>query len=307
MDGTHYEQRSLTAGMWANLVMGVAGVTAAQLSNSDALLVDGLYSGVNFFSAIIAGKVAASVMRRPDQKYPFGYEANDSLYVLFRSLVLLGILAFAAFNSINKIVTYARGGEVPELIFGPITIYMFSMIALCFGLAAWHGYNWRKTGKRSEILKTERTASIVDGFISAGAGGALLGVTLLRGTPLDVIIPVADAIVVLVLATVMIGQPAGMLRSAIREVAGRAVDDEATTTQVRERIEAVLDPLPGELLRVAITKLGRFHFVVSYIKPTGSVTATDLDTLRGELHKSYADLFSQVRTEVVFTAEAPYH
>ena len=38
--------------------MGIAGVTAAKLSNSDALLVDGLYSGVNFISAIIAGKVA---------------------------------------------------------------------------------------------------------------------------------------------------------------------------------------------------------------------------------------------------------
>jgi predicted Co/Zn/Cd cation transporter (cation efflux family) len=306
MDGTRYEQRSLTTGMWANLLMGVSGVTAAQLSNSDALMVDGLYSGVNFVSAIIAGKIAASVRRKPDQKYPFGYEANESLYVLFRSLVLLGILAFAAFSSINKIVTYARGGQVPELNFGPITIYMFFMIAICFGLAAWHGYNWRKTGKRSEILKTERTASIVDGFISAGAGGALLAVTFLKGTPLDVIIPVADAIVVLVLATVMIGQPAGMLRSSIREVAGRAVDDESTTSQVRERIEAVLAPLPGELLQVAVTKLGRFHFVVSYIKPTGSVTAIDLDTLRGELHESYADLFSQVRSEIVFTAEAPY-
>ena len=57
-----YERRSLATGMWANLFMGAAGITAPQLSNSDALMVDGLYSGVNFFSAIIAGRVAISLM-----------------------------------------------------------------------------------------------------------------------------------------------------------------------------------------------------------------------------------------------------
>jgi divalent metal cation (Fe/Co/Zn/Cd) transporter len=57
----HYERRSLATGMWANLLMGAAGITAAQLSNSDALMVDGLYSGVNFCSAIIAGRVATSL------------------------------------------------------------------------------------------------------------------------------------------------------------------------------------------------------------------------------------------------------
>lgn len=301
----HFEQRSLTIGMWANLVMGISGVVAAQLSNSEALLVDGLYSGVNFLSAIIAGKVAASVMRSPDHKSPFGYEADESLYVLFRSLVLLGILFFAGFSALNTIIHYARGGEVAELVHGPIIIYMSAMVFLCFGLAAIHGYNWKKTGKRSEILKTERLASIVDGYISAGAGGALLAVTFLEGTPAEVLIPISDAIVVLALATIMIAQPVGSFRSALREVAGRAVDEE-TTAKVRDRIEGVIDELPCELLEVAVTKLGRMHFVISFIKPTGSVTASDLDTLREELHESYADLFSQLRTEIVFTAEAPY-
>ena len=37
--------------------MAVAGVVASFLSNSDALLVDGLYSGVNFVSAIIAAGI----------------------------------------------------------------------------------------------------------------------------------------------------------------------------------------------------------------------------------------------------------
>lgn len=304
-EDNRYEQRSLKTGMWANLGMGVAGVTAAHLSNSDALMIDGLYSGVNFASAIVAGKVAASVGRQPDRRRPFGYEADESLYVLARSLVLLGILAFAAFNSLNKIVRYAGGAEMPELIFGPITIYMFAMVTTCFGLAAWHDLNWKKGGRVSDILKAERSASIVDGLISAGAGGALLGVTLLEGTQFAFIIPVADAIVVLILATVMLGQPAGMLRNALREVVGESVAPELAG-QIRARIDGVIEHLPCDLLEVAVTKLGRMHSVVSYIKPHGSVTADDLDTLRGELHASYSDILDLARSEIVFTAKSPY-
>ena len=302
---SRYEQRSLTVGMWANLFMGVSGVTAAILSHADALMVDGLYSAVNFASAIVAGKVAASVMRAPDKRRPFGYDANESLYVLFRSLVLMGILAFAGFNALHKIIHYIRGGDVPELVFGPITVYVLLMVAICFSLAAWHGYNWRKTGRRSEILATERTAAVVDGLISAGAGGALLAVTLLRGTPLEVIIPVADALVVLVMATLMFPQPTGMLRRAIREVAGEAVDD-ATTEEVRKRMLKVIEDVPCELLALAVTKLGRTHFVVAYIRPDISVVAEDLDVFRQELHASYTDLFGQVKSEIVYTAEKPF-
>jgi predicted Co/Zn/Cd cation transporter (cation efflux family) len=52
------EERSLRLGTWANLLMAGAGVGAAYASHSDALLVDGLYSGVNFLSAIIAARIS---------------------------------------------------------------------------------------------------------------------------------------------------------------------------------------------------------------------------------------------------------
>jgi predicted Co/Zn/Cd cation transporter (cation efflux family) len=249
--------------------------------------------------------VATSLMKPADKRMPFGYDANESLYILFRSLVLLGILAFAGFNSLRKIITYIDGGEVPELNFGPIAIYMIFMVVICVSLAAWHNHNWRKTGRRSEILRAERTASVVDSVISAGAGGALLSVTLLRGTPADVIIPVADAIIVIVLVLIMIRQPLGMLRGAVKEVAGEAVDGELSR-EVRRRIEKRIAGVPCELLAVAVTKLGRTHFVISYIRPDDSVVAEELDTFRSEVHACYEDLFGRVKTEVIYTAKKPF-
>jgi len=299
------EQRALKIGMWANLLMGISGVVAAQLSRSDALMVDGLYSAVNFVSAIIAGRVAVSVMRRPSQKRPFGYEVDEALYVLFRSLVLLGILAFAVLSSMGKMITYFRGGEIPELVFGPIVVYTVSMAVICFGLAAIHGYYWKQTGFQSEILRMECSAAIVDGFISAGSGGALVGVVLLRGTSLEMIIPIADALIVMVLSLVVIGQPTGSFRKSLKEIAGHAEEGEEALV-IRVRVEKLIEDLSYELLDFSMIKIGRVYFVVSYINPLGLVAAEDLDRLREQIHESYEDLFPSIRTEVVFTAIHPY-
>ena len=76
VDRASIERRSLELGKWGNVLMGVSGVTAAYFSRSDALLVDGLYSGVNFVSAIVAAKVSASIMKPADRRYPIGYAAS---------------------------------------------------------------------------------------------------------------------------------------------------------------------------------------------------------------------------------------
>jgi predicted Co/Zn/Cd cation transporter (cation efflux family) len=299
------ERKSLGIGKWGNLFMAVVGVAAAFLSHSDALLVDGLYSGVNFFSAIIAAWVSASVARPADRAYPFGYNAHEALYVTFRSLVLLGIIIFAVFGAIGKIITYARGGEVPELVFGPILVYAIVMVVICFSLAAWHLRNWHRNGRRSDILKTESRAAMVDGIISGGAGGGLLAAGLLRGTQLGFIVPVADAVIVLVLCAFIIRQPVGMFLDSLGEVAGRSAD-RGTVELVGKGLRALLEERPFTLLEVLVTKLGRIHFVVSYVRPEGPVEGQAVDRLWGEQEACLHALLDQVKSEIVITDQPPF-
>lgn len=299
------EQRSLDIGKWANLFMCGSGIVAAYASHSDALLVDGLYSGVNFSSAVIATRISCSVSRPADYAYPFGYDAYEALYVKYRSLVLLGILAFAAFGAVAKIVTYATGGEVPELVFGPIFIYVALMVAICFGLAAWYRVNWRRSGSKSELLITESRAAVIDGVISAAAGCGLLGSILLRETALDFLVPVSDSLIVLVLSGVIVWQPIGMFAASLREVAGGAADPQVVE-QAKAITEEIMQDSSMEVLVVPVTKLGRSYFVVPYLKPKNPVTAQDVDAVRLRLAKAYESLLGQARTEIVITAKKPF-
>lgn len=295
------EARSLLVSLWANLFMAVAGIAAAWLSHSDAVLIDGLYSAVNFFSAIVARRVGAAIARRPDPSRPYGYDADEALYVTFRSMVLAGILCFAALTAATKIITYLTEGEAPDLVFGPIVIYGASMVAICLGLAWLHHRNWIRTGRRSEILRTEARAALVDGAISAGTAVALFLVQFLRGTVLEPVVPIADALVVLLLVALIGPQPVRLFLAALREVAGGSAPQHhvATADTIARRLCADA----GLVLRdLAVTKLGRGFFIVAFADPERAVAAAEIDALNARLGEACRDAFGTARTEIVVTA-----
>ncbi|PQO46714.1 hypothetical protein C5Y93_07725 [Blastopirellula marina] len=299
------EQRSLQLGKWGNLVMGVSGIAGAYASHSDALLVDGLYSGVNFFSAMIAARISLSIQSPADARYPLGYEAYEAIYVKYRALVLLGILSYAVFGAVSKIITYATGGEVPDLNFGPIILYMVAMVALCFGLAWWHYWNWRRTGSQSVLLSTEAKASVVDGIISAGAGGGLVGSLLLRGTFLEFIVPVSDSIVVILMCGCIVWQPLRIFLDALHEIAGGTAADEICA-KTSSLVEAATAGHAVEILAVTTTKLGRTYFVIAYLNPKTPVAAAEVDHFRQQLETNCQKTLGPAKTEVIITAQAPY-
>lgn len=299
------ESRSLTIGKWGNLFMAISGVTVAWLSRSDALLIDGLYSAVNFLSAIVAARVGLSVQRAPDPSRPFGYEADEALYVTFRSMILVGLLGFAFFTSANKILIYAAGGEVPELKFGPIQVYVILMVVICAMIAIVHHRSWVKTGKKSALLLAERSSAIADGAMSAGAGIALLSVPFLTGTALEFLVPIADAIVVVVMIAIIITQPISAFMGALGEISGKGAD-KPVVAELRKKLQE-LDAFSNiEILDLGVSKLGRRHSILCYIKPDEPMTAAKADLLRNTITDVGAPLLGESRTEVILTEHKRY-
>ena len=52
------------------------GISVYALSGSEALLLDGLYSGMMAASSFIAPRISANVLRPPDRAYPYGYDGQ---------------------------------------------------------------------------------------------------------------------------------------------------------------------------------------------------------------------------------------
>jgi len=300
-DEKDIERKALATGKWANLFMAFAGVTTAWLSRSDAMLVDGLYSAVNFVSAIAAARIGARVGLPPTRRRPWGHDFEEVLYVTFRSLILIGILFFAAIVSGIKIWTFFTGGDVPELIFGPIVVYSVGIVLICLALAFNYHRAYRKSGKRSALLKTEARAAIIDGVLSVGAGAALLSLPFLKDTPLGPYVPIGDAVIVLVLILAFIWQPLATFRKTLANLAGVSAPKSTYSKASRAARELALDR-GYRFQRAAVLQAGRMHYAAVYVDPGKPVLAEDVDAFRSEVSERLETSIGPTRVEVIVTA-----
>jgi predicted Co/Zn/Cd cation transporter (cation efflux family) len=296
-----FEKRSLKIARFGNLIMAIAGILTAWLANADALLVDGLYSGVNFLASLVAAKVGESVMRPWDKNRPFGYYANEAIYITFRSVILLGILIFAAFSAITKIIAYASGNEVSEIAFGLIVIYSVAMVIICGFIHYIHRYYWLKMDKSSDILKIEKQSALIGGCISAAMGLAFGLAPLLKGTIFQFILPVIDSIIVLVLVACIINQPFQSFLTALSEIAGES-SSPAIIESIHDAVsEAVTDSMNYTLMDVGASKLGRFHVVIIYLNCHNPIWAESVDELRLGIKSACEQRIGLVEVEIVLT------
>lgn len=299
------EQRSLALGLWVSLAIGLSGLIAYALSGSEAVLLDGLYAGVMAISSLVAARIGANVQRPPDRTWPFGYEGQEAVYVLLRSLLLIGILSFAALNAVRELIAWLQGSSPEAIATAPVGWYGLLGGLSCGALAWVQHRSWLAGGRCSELLRTESRAALLDTAITGGTGAVLVAAPLLQTTPLAPLVPVADTLLVLVLALVVVQEPLQRFRLALRETAGAACAPELIA-RTRATAATLVEAAAAELLDLSVVKLGRISTVLVYVNPARAVEARWLDELRQRLDAACGDVLGPVRTEVVLTCRAPF-
>ena len=300
------ERRSLRIGVLASALMAVAGIAVHVISGSYALLLDGLYSAVMVGSGLVAARISRNVVRPPDRAYPYGYDGQEALYVLFRSLLLIGVLSFAAVSAFSTVIEYSFGQPVTTVRLGPVAWYSIAMVASCWGLAWRHHRDWQRTGCQSQILLTEAKAARLDGLISGLTGLALLGAPLLTGTMLSNLIPITDSLLVLVVSLVVLREPLQGFVTALCQAAGASAETELIRS-TRLALEDLLAGLSCWLLDLTVYQVGRTAFVVVYLNPSQPMDGGAIDLIRDRIQERCQDLLAQpVRTEVILTATPPF-
>ncbi len=300
------ERRSLKIGVYASALMAVAGVCVHLISGSYALLLDGLYSAVMVGSGLVAARISRNVVRPPDRAYPYGYDGQEALYVLFRSLLLMGVLSFAAISAISTVIDYAAGEVISSVRLGPVAWYSIAMVATCWGLAWRHHQDWCRTGRNSQILLTEAKAARLDGLISGLTGLALLAAPLLSGTMLSGLIPVTDSLLVLMVSLLVVREPVQGFLTALGQAAGASAESDLIRS-TRLALEDLLAGLSCWLLDLTVYQVGRTAFVVVYLNPTQPMDGGAIDLIRDRIQERCQDLLEcPVRSEVILTATPPF-
>lgn len=302
------EARALNLGTAGNALGAIAALFFFLRSGSDALLLDGLYTAVMAGASVIAGRVSQAALQPRSRAYPFGGSGQEPLYILFRTLVLLGIIAFAMTSAMGKVLTYAQGMPMRPVELGGLGWYFGAMVLLNLWLWQVFQRSWRMGNCSSEMLRGMAVSARIDALISAGTGVGLLGAPLLLGTALAPLVPITDSLLVLVLCVALLPEPIGIVMEAVAEAAGSSSSvGEDRLAQCREAIEPTFQAQACQLIELAMLKLGRTYTVVAYVEPSAPISATEVDSLRMLLEQQVqTTLQAPVMAEVIPTATHPY-
>ncbi|MEB3200186.1 MAG: cation transporter [Synechococcaceae cyanobacterium] len=300
------EARALRLGTAGNIFGAAAALVFFLRSGSDALLLDGLYTAVLAGASALAGQVNRTALQPRNRAYPFGASGQEPLYVLFQTLVLLGMIAFAMASAAGKVLSALQGAAIAPPRLEGLGWYFAAMVLL--NLVLWRLFqdSWRRSGGISTVLHGMAQSARFDAAISAGTGVVLLGSPLLTATALAPLVPISDGLLVLLLSVLFLPGPIASLRQAIAESAGAGVDEELRQ-RCGERLSRELPQHRCTLLELAMIRLGRTHTVVAYVTPAGALTAEEVDGLRRWLEGRMREwLGTPVLCEVIPSADHPY-
>jgi len=256
------ERHSISVGIAANLIMALSGWATFYLSGSQALLLDGNMSFILFLSSIVALKISTIKTIR-SEKFPFGLYVTEALYSLMKGLLLLGVIISALTSNGSKIFQYLEGDKLNLIKTGPIAYYAVAMVIICWGLSAFYQVQNRRINMGSSMLKVDQKASFIDGVLSASTGAILVVIGYVEpGTSFEFLLYIGDALLVVLLAICMVGQPIAIIKEAFVELAGGKLQDEAQHQAIEDKVNQELAELGLSSEALNISKTGSSYLVI---------------------------------------------
>lgn len=310
------ERRSLHTYMFTMLVLAVVGFVVFAITQVSATQLDGVISLINAGAAYVAGRLAVTSAKPADADSPYGRLALENLYAMFRSLMILGVVAVGLVANSAKVITYliTRVGHEPQ--FGLAAIYTGCVALICFALRWNHLRNNRSINGASALLRIEATACMMAGFISAGICVALILVAVFpEGTVVTSehfnLKDIADSIIVLILCAILVGEPIRQIRLEFGRLSGRRSDPDLDAA-IRAAIAAVSeehrDKLNNELTLIDALAIrrGKTIEVDLRVSFTGTMTVDEQDTIRANTFRELRNRVGPLRLTLVFS-DFPIH
>lgn len=291
------EQKALKIGNILNLTMAVSGVLVFMLSNSKAVLIDGLFSFIQFISTIIAVKISKDLSTSSIKQYPLGQYSKETLYVLFRSILIIILLVTSVFSGFNTITTFFNNPDlIPDIHLGFVFANGIIMTVLCFGLSILYKIYNKKIGNCSDVLKAESIGANLDGVISAGTAIAFV---LFKTIPfLKPLLPISDAILLLLLSGFFAIQPIKLLINQINILSYKRLNHKSE----KNLLFSLKYELPYlKIHDIFISKLGKFTEIYITLSLDGKFSIDELDDLRTKIKKIVNSQIKNTQVLIMFS------
>lgn len=292
------ERGALLVSVWAALSMAIVGIALALLTNSRAIMLDGLYNLTYFAVGLVTLRIARLAVQPDSAEFPFGHAYFESLINGSKGLMILGISALALLDS--GVALFSGGRAVVASL---AIAYATFATALC-SLTAW----WLRRRQRqldSPLVQADCENWVLDAVISAAVLAAFCLAPAFHALGWSAAARYIDPVLVAAVVIVFLGVPVRMARQALLELLNRT-PDAAISGPVTAAIDGVLSRLPVRERYVRMVRPGRTLYVAVHAvleEDFAVERLATLDHLREEIDRAVRGVHARAVVDAMFTAD----
>ena len=280
------------------ITVGCVGVVFSLLTNSQAILLDGLFSLAYFITALLTLKVARIVSQPDDEDYPLGYSYFVPLVNGFKGVLILGISMLALADGLSALL---KGGRLVEV--GPAIVYGIIATLACTSTAVLLRRAHRRTA--SPLVDVDASSWTVDAAISSAVLLTFCAIPVVNAMGGAALVPYVDPFLVSVIVVISLGIPIRMAWSALMAMLNRAPPRE-----IRDPIDATirdaLADLPSRSVYIRIIRPGGTLLVTAHVVLPDDFPITGLDAfdaVRARVEANVRRVHGPAIVDVLFTAD----
>ena len=169
------EQRTLKFSIALTVFLGVLGVASGLVTNSQAIIFDGMYSFVDVVPTVVSLLVVKLIARGTSHRFQYGFWHLEPLVAVLRDAILAVACIYAAVDAVKALTS---GGH--EVEYGRAALW--AGILCVIGLAMTLFLRRRAKALQSPMLEVDARSWVVSTFLSLGLLIGFAIATALAGT-----------------------------------------------------------------------------------------------------------------------------
>ena len=292
------EKSAMSVSLYGNLVFVVIELMMALVTDSQAVLLDAVYDGVEFCMLLPSIFLIPLLYKPSNEEHPFGYMQIETIFVVVKGITMTAVTFGLIFNNINLML---HGGHIVSF----HTVAGFELFACILGIIVTVYLYYKNKQMESPLINMEMQGWRIDSFISLGMTAAFLLPMLIPFDWFQHVVPYLDQLITIVLSLVMIPTPIRTVITGIRDLM-LIPPEEETIDDIKETIEPIIGVYGHKNLYYDIVRTGRKLWISVYISfEKDIVSLSKFKQLQDQCIKAlaskYSDFYFELLPDIEFT------
>lgn len=251
------EKSAMTLSLYGNLFFVIIELIMAIYTSSQAVLLDAVYDGIEFFMLLPSIFLIPLLYRPMSEKHPFGYVQVESFFMVIKGITMTAVTIGLIINNINIAL---HGGS--HISFNSVAY--FELFACILGAIVTILLKKKNRKVNSPLVNLEIQGWEIDSIVSFGMTIAFFLPIFLENTIFNTFSPYLDQLITVLLSLFIIPTPIKSVITGFRDLM-LLPPEEATVEDIKKTVDSILSSYGFENLYYDIVRTGRRLWISVYI------------------------------------------